>query len=315
MKFFPNNFFSNNGLKAGIEICAGAIRSAVILKNEKGFLIRSLSNSPFSGDAIKPSFKTENILNPVLFEACLKKSYKENNPRKVGVSLPDTCIKVLIKEFKEIPKGDTHIHEMIVWNLSSSLNLAGEELRVSWKNMGQNEEEKQVFLIALGLDPVLAQYEAAFKTIGLAPLVLAPTGLNQFNFYSVLLPDQGCVAYLGLFDDFLNLFVFVEGIPIFHRMIKKGFLNQNNTSAIHDIDLLIQYFYAENPGLEIDSLNIASHIKSEAQIQYILQDLSYGEFTMMDERRLVNFEKRAALETQETSLPIYTGAFGAAMGI
>ena len=46
--------------------------------------------------------------------------------------------------------------------------------------------------------------------------------------------------------------------------------------------------YAENPDLEIDSLNIASHIKSEVQIQYILQDLSYGEFTMMDERRLVN---------------------------
>ncbi len=310
MKFFPSNW-----LKAGIEISSGTIKSALIFKNEKGFLIHKLSRINLSGDTIKPSFKTENILNEALFEACLKKSYKEAKPRKVGVSLPDACIKVLIKEFKEIPKGASNVNEMILWSISSSLNLRVEDLRVSWKNMGQNLEEKHVFLIALGLSHVLAQYEAVFKKNGLFPRLVAPTGLNQFNFYSALLPHKGCVVYLGLFDDFLNIFVFAEGVPIFHKMIKKGFLNQNNTSAIHDIDLLIQYLYAEKPDLEIDSLNIASHIKSEAQIQYILQDLNYGELTMIDERKLINFEKRAAVETQEISLPFYTGAFGAAMGL
>ena len=310
MKFFPNN-----RLKAGVEIFAGSIKSVLIIKNEKKFLIRELSHNTFPMDVIKPSFKSENILDPALFEACLKKNLKESSPKKMGISLPDACIKVLIKEFKEIPKGDSHVHEMILWNLSGSLNLPREGLRISWKNMGQNEEEKHVFLIALGLDPVLAQYEAAFKKIGLSPLLLAPTGLNQFNFYSSLLPDQGCVAYLGLFDDFLNFFVLVEGVPIFHRMIKKGFLNQNNTSAIHDIDLLIQYFYEENPGLEIDSLNIASHIKSEAQIQHILQDLEYSQLKLMDERQLINFEKSASLAPHEMSLSFYAGAFGAAMGI
>ncbi len=308
MKFFPGN-----RLKTGIEISQGNIKAALLLKKKERVLIRTLSLVNIPEETLKPSFKLENIIDENAFHSCLKKCRKEIEFKKAGVALPDASIKVLIKEFNDLPKGAREVDELILWTVSSSLQLNVDQIRVSWKNMGRNLENKNVFLIALGLDDVLAQYEEVFKRAGITPGVLAPAGLNQFDFYSQVLPQKGRVAYLGLFDDFLNIFVFDGGIPIFYRLIKKGFLNKKHSSAINDIDLLIQYFYTENPDFEIERFYIASHMKSEVQVQQILQDMGQTEFTLMDEGRFIDFETSSTANAGLMPLPFYSGAFGAAM--
>lgn len=308
MKFFPSN-----SLKTGIEISQGNIKSALLLKKKEGIFIRTLSLVNIPEETLKPSFKMENIIDEKAFHSCLKKCRKEIEFKKAGVALPDASIKVLIKEFNDLPKGAREINELILWTVSSSLHLDVDQIRVSWKSMGRNLENKHVFLIALGMDDVLAQYEKAFKRAGITAEVLAPAGLNQFDFYSAILPQKGRIAYLGLFNDFLNIFVFDGGIPIFYKLIKKGFLNKKHSSAIEDIDLLIQYFFTENPDFEIERFYIASHMKSVVQVQLILQDMGQAEFTLMDEEQFIDFETSSTANAGPMPLPFYSGAFGAAM--
>lgn len=309
MKIFPSH-----RLKAGIEISPGDIKSALLLKKEEGVLIRTLSLVNIPGETLKPSFKLENIIDENAFHSCLKKCCKTVEFKKAGVALPDAAIKVLIKTFTDLPKGAREVDELILWTVSTALHLDADQIRVSWKNMGRNLENKNVFFIALGLDDVLAQYEAAFKRAGITPGGLSPAGLNQFDFYSKILPPTGRVAYLGLFDDFLNIFVFNGGVPIFYRLIKKGFLNKNCSSAIDDIDLLVQFFYTENPDFEIERFYIASHMKSETQVGQILQDMGQTDFTLMDEGQLIAFEPGSTANADPMPLPFYSAAFGAAMG-
>ncbi len=267
-------------------------------------------------ETLKPSFKMENIMDEPAFISCLKKCRDKMDFKKIGVALPDAAIKVQIKEFNDLPRGTRDIQELMLWTVSSSLNLASDTLRVSWKNMGRNLENKHVIVSALGLEEVLGQYEEVFKRTDIAPVMLAPGGLKQFDFYSGLLPQTGRVAYLGMFDAFLNIFVFDDGIPIFYKLMKKGFLNEKNGgangSAIDNIDLLIQYFYTENPDFKIDRLYIASHLKSEIQVRQIFQDMGDIPFTMMDEGQLIGFE--TPLDETVGALPFYSGALGAAMG-
>lgn len=311
MKFFPGS-----RLTAGIEITSGEINAALLVKKGKEMFIRTLSRVIVPDETLKPSFKMENIMDETAFISCLKKCRDKIEFKKTGVALPDAAIKVYIKEFNELPKGTRDIQELILWTLSSSLNLSSDKLRVSWKNMGRNLENKYVIVIALGLEEVLGQYEEALKRADIAPVMLAPGGLKQFDFYSGLLPQTGRVAYLGMFDSFLNVFVFDNGIPIFYRLMKKGFLNRKNGSAngsaIDNIDLLIQYFYTENPDFKIDRLYIASHLKSEIQVKQIFQDMGDIPFTMMDEGQLIGFETPSGEKVG--ALPLYSGALGAAMG-
>ena len=306
------NFFSIKKLLAGVELASGNIKSALILKKGKNFSIKQLSDVKIPSQTLKPSFKKENIINMELFHDCLKKACNEIKVKNIGVALPDACVKVLVRTFKELPKEKFKIDELVLWEISNSLKLPADELRIGWDNMGKNSDKAHVLLVVLGLNNIIAQYEQAFKKLGTSPVILAPAGLSQYNFYSRVLPSKGIMAYLGMFDDYLNLFVFSDNIPLFYKMIRKGLLNDDESSAINDVDLLLQYYNSENPDLEIEKFFIASNTKSQIQIEYILQDVNPAEFTIIDEKQLISFDKSFKLKHNYNPLPFYTSVIGAA---
>ena len=329
------NFFPIRRLKAGIEISSDKIKSAVIFKKGPTFSIEALFDVKIEPGVIKPSFMKENIIDETAFQECLKESCKDIILKNINVALPDSCIKILIRKFKELPKEMQDINEMVLWNISSFLDLPVGELRASWENMGKSSDNQHVFFIAFGLDKIITQYEEAFKRIGISPVIMAPSRLNQFNFYSKVLPDKGNIAYLGMFDDFLNIFVFSDGVPVFYKLIKKGFLGNDNTSAVNDVDLLIQYYNSENPGLDIEKFFIASHIKSDLLMEHILQDITHIgshiksdmlieqilldgnhiDFVIIDERQLIEFDERFKIFFKNNPLPFYSTVLGTAQGL
>jgi hypothetical protein len=328
-------FFSMKRLKAGVEISIDKIKSALIFRKGNGFSIHQLSHAVLPAGIVKPSFKTENILDEMAFQAALKKVLKDITLKKINLSLPDASVKVLIRKFKELPKEPEEINEMVLWNISRFLDLPIEALRISWENMGKNSDHDHVLLIALGLEKVIAQYEEMFRQIGVVPVMVAPAGLNQFNFYAPSLPEKGKVAYLGLFDDFLNIFAFSDNIPVFYKTIKKGLIGNDSGSAVNDVDLLIQYYNSENPDLEIEKFFVASHIKSDLLVEHILQDVSqvgphidsdmlvehllqdgkHIDFQLIDERQLIEFDKKFKDDFKDTPLSFYTTVIGTAQGI
>ena len=309
------NFFPVKRLLAGVELASDNIKTAMIFKKGNDFSITQLSDVEMPPHTLKPSFKRENIINMEFFHDSLKKTCREINVKNVGVALPDSCVKVLVKTYKELPKEISKIDEMILWDISTSLKFTANELRIGWENMGKNSDSDHVLLVVLGMENIIVQYEEVFKNIGISPVILAPAGLNQFNFYSSLLPSKGTIAYLGLFDNFLNLFVFSDSVPLFYKMIKKGYLNDDDTSAVNDVDLLIQYYNSENPDLEIENFFIASNTKSEIQIKYILQDINAAGFTIIDEKELISFDKSFKLKHNYNLLPFYTSVIGTAQGL
>ncbi len=323
-----------NKEKAGVEISSDQIRTASVIEKDSHYLIKHISDVKILPGILKPSFKIKNILNDKAFEDCLTKSLKDLPSKRITLSLPDAAIKVFIKKFKETPKDPAEIQEMVSWSTANSFNLPAEDLRISYENMGVNSENSHVFLIALGLEEVIAQYETCFKHIGKVPVVISPAGLNQFNFYSNLIPESGTIAYLGLFDDFLNIFVFSHGLPVFYKLIKKGLSGNEDESAVNDVDLLIQYYNLENPDLEIEKFYVASNIKSDMLIAHILQDFSHVssnidsdmvtehllqegkniEFSILDETKLIDFNEKFKLYFKNNPLPFYTSVLGAAKG-
>ncbi len=306
------NFFAASKLKAGVEIAVDQIKSALIVKKEKTFFIKKLSDIRLPIGTIKPSFKKENILDVVAFKSGLEQIYKNINCKKVSVAVPDASVKIFIKIFSDLPKEPHEVNKLISWDISRSLNIPSEDMRVSWENMGTNIEGKHVFIVALGIETVISQYERAFKQMGIKPMMIAPAGLNQFNFYSRMVSDHGNTAYLGIFDDVVNIFVFIEGVPIFYKMVKKGMLGENSASAINDVDLLLQYYNTENPDLVIDQFYIASQIKSETQMSQILSEIGEIDFDIIEERNLIQFDKNINLKSETKPLPFYTSAIGTA---
>jgi hypothetical protein len=309
-------YFKIDRLKAGIEISAEKIILAQIAIKGKPCSVQHLSSVAVMPNVIKPLFKKKNILNEKVFVDCIQKGLKKKIKTKlIGVALPDSCFKVFIKRFKELPGKEQEIKDMVMWSISGSFNIPVEELRISWENMGKDNENYYVFLIVLGMKKVLTQYEQVLKSVGLSSVMLAPVGLNRFNFYAEKVPEIGNNVFLSLFDDSLTAFIFSDGIPVFYKVIKKGLISGQGVSAVEDIDMLLHYFFTKYPDFDIDEFFIASHIKSDIQIKQLLEDINPVDFTIIDESALVNFNKAFKAQSGQALLSLYSSALGTAQSI
>ena len=193
-------YFKTSRLKIGVEVLAEKIILAQIEKKGKSCIVQQLSHSIVAPNILKPLFKKENILDEKAFVQCMRKSLKKVKAKLIGVSLPDACFKVFIKKFRELPTKEHEIKDMVVWSIADSLSIPVDELRISWENMGKNSENYYVFLIVLGMNTVLEQYERVIKKSGAIAVLLAPVGLNRFNFYAEKITEIGNNFYLCLFN-------------------------------------------------------------------------------------------------------------------
>ncbi|MCK5099638.1 MAG: hypothetical protein KAR45_16130 [Desulfobacteraceae bacterium] len=310
MKYFPVSL-----VKTGIEISAEQIIMTQIIKKGNLCSIQHLSNVTFAPGVIKPLFKKKNILNEKAFVNNMKKSLKGIRSKLIGVALPDACFKVFIKKFKEVPEKKHEINDMVMWSISESLSIPVEELRVSWDYMGKNKKKYYVFLIVLGMKTILEQYGQVLKKSGVLSVMFAPAGLNRFNFYAEKVPEIGNNVYLSLFDDSLTAFVFSNGIPIFYKVVKKGLISNKRSSAIEEMYILLQYFHIEYPDFIIDKFFIASNIKSDFQMGQLLKGSNPVEFTIINEDKLVYFDKIFKPRSEHRSLSFYSSALGTAQSI
>ena len=279
--------WSRQKICTGMAISGDRIRAAVVQKNGGGIFVKDLLSVTIMPDTVKPSFKNENILEPEAFHECLQQISPSVFGKNVYVALPDACIKLFVWHFTQVPEDRTDIHKMILWRAVRTYDIPGDTLRISWERMGKTAENQHVFLVAMGMEEVITGYESALKAAGFFPKLLGPASLHQFNFYCDSIPETGTVAYLALFDEYIVLFVFSGGIPIFYRMTHQGMLGSKEGSAINDLDLLIQYYRSEFADVGIEKYYIASPIKSETRVQHILQDIDPIDFTILDETEMI----------------------------
>jgi hypothetical protein len=322
----------------GIEMSDHSIRAATVMGKTDGVSIQHLETVKIPTQTLVPAFKHLNVKDLERFLACLKKACPRTRSGKIHVALPDASVKVLIQRITDLPKDPRDIGRMLVWRTASTYGIPEQQLRVSWENRGMDSDNRHVFLVAVGMEPVMAEYEDAFKSAGMQPVLLAPAGLARFNFYAPTLPETGIMAYLGLFDEEIALFVFSDGLPLFYRITRKGMLREDGSSAINDVDLLIQYYNSEFPENEIEKFFIASYIKSENLMEQVFENVKNIDFIIVDETQLIHFFQGRQKQTnaapdftfvdettliqwdfplddmtrEDNPLPFYTAALGAA---
>lgn len=323
---------------AGIEMSEDRIRAATVVEKAEGVFIQQLETVEIPAKTLTPAFKHLNVKDVEALSACLKKACPRTRSGKIHVALPDACVKVLIQKITDLPEDFRDISRMLVWRIAATYGIPEQELRISWENWGKDSDDRHVFLVAVSMEPVMAQYETVFKAAGMRPLLLTPAGLARFNFYAPALPEKGIMAYLGLFDEIITLFVVANGLPLFYRIVRRGTFRKDGGSAINEVDLLIQYFNSEFPEKEIEKFFIASYIKSENLMAQIFENVRNIDFIILDETQLIHSLQGRQKKTEtspdftfvdETSLiqwdypsdgsplddnplPFYTAALGAA---
>jgi len=220
-------WFNNTSQTAGLEIYNGGLRLARFsVKPERGHVIRSSSCS-LPRDTLNVSFQTENIQNSEAFRQAIKvamASCSMTKGKKVGISLPREAVKMVVLPFEDIPVKKEAAMELIKWTVTRNLPVSIRDISVSWHDMGKDDQGRQVLLVAMAAEAVLAQYRQEMVSAGVLPVTLSSTALNRYNFYADFLPGRGGCVYLDISEYFITMAGFLEEIPLFFKTVKRGFV-------------------------------------------------------------------------------------------
>ncbi len=308
--------FPTSHLTTGLEISSERITAVKVAKHRNKYSVESTSGVKIPTDSFKVSFKHLNILDSALFSNHLKKTNLKKI-KKANIALPDGCCKVFIRRYNELPDSDDTINDLITWDMANQLNIENlSELRCGWEHKGSTSEQEHLFIVVVMLEKVIEQYETLFSDLGISINTILPAGLCQYNFYSPEFSEMEDFAFLCLFDESISIYVFVKGIPVFYKTLRKGLIGANSPSAMNDLDLFLQYYHGEIPDLQLDRIVVASPIEPDYETtEFLVESFSAEVCHYIDERKLMNFSTLRGVDENVGSLSFFSAALGAAKGI
>ncbi|WDP90748.1 MAG: hypothetical protein HUN04_13995 [Desulfobacter sp.] len=310
MFFLPGKYVST-----GIEISAGNLKAVNVSRTGRHYIVQDSQNVKIPAQAFKCSFKHLNILDPDLFADCIDQLSIKNKKKRLSIALPDGCCRTVIRRYNELPESEDRVTEMIMWDMANQVKVNDiSELRCAWEYGRQKSENgEHVFIIAVLLEKVIEQYESLFQRQDWKIDRILPAGVARYNFYAPDFSKEERLAFLGLFDESISIFIFEQGIPRLYKILRKGLLGDSNASAMNDLDLLLQYCHSELPEKKADRIVIASDKAVSEDVRHFLAtSFSADDCQIADENSLMDFSRIKGLNKEINSFSQFSAALGAA---
>ncbi len=269
--------FGFNKTYTGVDIGRSGVTAVRAALARDRWKVLDIKRAPLPAGALACSFRNPNIRDRSALAAALG-SVLGPRPGKIGLSLPMETVRVSVQRFEELPDTPGEIDRMLAWSTQRSLHLSAESLRVSHARLGKGD-----LLVAMGTYDVIGEYEAVVAAAGGQARVVGPGGLNQFNFFSPMVPGGETVAYAGVFENFFTFYVLENGRIVFYQEIKKEIPDE---SLYEEMDMTIQYYGSEGVGRKIGALYMGSRSPVDlAELGDLLSGLNGIALLPMDESR------------------------------
>jgi Tfp pilus assembly PilM family ATPase len=201
---------------------------------------------------------------------------------------------------------------MISWEMEKTLHFPMESTKISYHIIKNQREKDRQLLVTAGILDVISDYEDNLKKLKLLPKVIRPAGINQFNFYQAMLPEEGVIAFLGLYENFFTFFVFEDSKLEFYHGVKKGF---SDLHFFQDIDMTMQHYYNINPDKEIEKLYVGSQVAFHRELRDVFKNLSNMDVSIIDESELITTIMDMDDPGERAKLSSFASAIGAAQGL
>lgn len=297
----------------GMDISKSSVKIVQILRGKKGWRLLRAETLAFPEDTLRLSLKTKNINDPQAFLETVRETLSlfGKGIHRVGLSIPNESVKVMIQGYTGLPNSGEQAEKMIAWLAKKSLPFPADRTKISHYTLTGKGSDKRTLLLALAFDDVIKEYELNLRELKLEPEMIRPAGINQLNFYSDRIPRSGTVGFMGLFEDFFTLFVCVHGNFLFYHGVKRGF---SNIHFFQDVDMTLHLFKNEKVGRKIEKLYFGSQVGFDEPLEEGLRTLGEMAIVRMHEDELISMNGNS-IGLMEGEIRSYASAIGAAQSL
>jgi hypothetical protein len=268
---------------------------------------------PLAHETLEVSHRDENIIDPHLFAHTLEEALQAMSGKisSIGLSLPNDCLKITTHTFKGLHDKKGKIKDLIAWKEKMTLPYPIEKAKISFFPFKPKSLEERIFLVVIGLEDIIKDFEMNLKRLKINPQVVLPSMINHINFYMEPLNPTGITAFLGLFEQYFFFFVFEDDQMLFYRGKRKSlsFLH-----FVQEIDMTIELFHRDHPEKKIEKLYIGSQIELAVALETELENYSDIDITLINENKIITLDQELN-NGEKISLRRYGSAIGAAQSL
>ena len=131
--------------------------------------------------------------------------------------LPDRWLRLTFAELEEVPRSSQHREEALRFKLRKQVPFRVEELRVRGARTGNGDSESTRFLIAFGVERVLAQIEDSFRRAGIHIGMVTNASLGAVNGIRQVYDVSGAFLLVLAHRDGYSLLAHTEDGPALYR--------------------------------------------------------------------------------------------------
>lgn len=137
--------------------------------------------------------------------------------RAAALVLPDRWLRLTFAELEDVPRNPKLREEALRFKLRKQVPFRVEELRVSGARTGDGDGESTRFLVAFGVERVLAQIEDSFRRAGIHIGMVTNASLGAAHGIRQMQDDTGAFLLLIAHRDGYSLLAHTEDGPALYR--------------------------------------------------------------------------------------------------
>lgn len=203
----------------------------IVKKNRKNFL--SLHKEKMPENLFKITPISVYPQDQKTFKEFFEKFLLEENFKNYCLVLPDSWIRTILLEEKNLPSNKKEIKNYIEWYFKKSYNLKPEEIRYSYEIL---DGQKNRLVLTFSFERLISSFETLFESFK------KQIGAIFSSFWAIffMLPKNGIWAFLNVERDVWSLGIFDGELPILFR--QKIFPRQAPSLLIEELQRTINLF-------------------------------------------------------------------------
>lgn len=297
----------------GLDIDGSSLKMVQIIKEKRGWRLIRRKTVELPPETVEVSYKDENIIAPHAFTKALEEVLlgMSGHVNTIGLSLPIESLKIIAYKFESLQDTKNKIRDLIAWKEKETLPYPVEKATISFYSFSPKSMEERVYLTAIGFRNIIRDFEMNIQHLKLNPKIIRPAVINQINFYMHNRRATGITAFLGVFQNYFSLFVFDNAQLIFYRGKRRP------ASYIHfmqEIDMTIELFQGEYPGIDIERLFIGRQLVSTYNIDTEFDNYPEMEINLIDENKIITLDETVNANDKDL-ISSYAPAIGAAQSL
>jgi Tfp pilus assembly PilM family ATPase len=204
---------------AAIEIAADRVAGAVVAPRSSGLAITAHASEPLRAGIVTPSLIGPNIQDRNAAIGAIRRVLEKlgTRPRRVGLIIPDTVVKVSLLRFETVPQRRDDFDQLVRWQLRKAAPFPMEAASVTSSPGMMLADGGREFVVEVARDESVREYESLCEDAGVYAGLVDSATFSLLGVFAATSASDGDWLLVQVRPDYTSIAIVRGDVVIFYR--------------------------------------------------------------------------------------------------